>query len=299
MDPEIEKAIGEAVAEKGDAFFAEPDAASEPVSAPGEGEPSKGQPSVEPEVSPEPTVDSLASDQGGEAEEPPTEYWGTPLDGIPPEQREAIIARFEQEESTIRKLQAELAAKDEGQPAVVEDDLPVSEPTDQELLAAAGYDPEDFEVQQMAKFIVPSLRRELALEDQLSGLVAKQQVAETKSMWNGQLDELETRYGKLPGDRLGQLKYAVDHGLASPKELYFDLSMPIRQEVGDAVRQARVEAAKRAESGGLKPTSSNAGADPVRPDMTLRESVAAAAKAAEKETGKSWGSIFRGRAPAE
>jgi hypothetical protein len=282
-DNDLSAAIAEAVAEKGGAVIGS-DATAPEVPAPGEGE----------------THDAPVVDQTGEAETPdgeqptvPEEFYGTRLDGVPPEARAEIIARFEQEESTIRKLQQELAAAKEKTPEpVVEEDFSVDNISDEDLLKAAGYDPEDMDVQMNAKFLVPSLRRELALEDQISRLTTKAQVAEAETAWNRRLDELETVHGKLPFDRLEALQYAVEHKLASPGDLYLALSVP-RREVEQAVAEARRKAAQAAASGVTRPASSSAGEAPVTKDMTLREAVAAAAKSAQKETGRSWSNIFR------
>ncbi len=289
---ELHAALEEAVNEAGPAFLAEGDEGSAPDATPGEGEPSKEHPS---KVTVEDVTEPTAAPVVEEAVDA-NPFLKDLLESIPPEAHEAVIAHAEQQESYIHRLQAELAKKPvDSNPAFEEDPAPAEDLTDEQLLAAAGYDPEDFEVQQQAKFLLPSLRRELALEDQLTALVAKQQAIDTQSAWNSQLDALEAEYGKMPGDRVQQLSYAAEHGLSSPKELYFDLSMPIKAEVGNIVQRARQEAAKRAETGGLKPSSSTAGADPVTKEMTLREAVAASAKAAAEDTGKSWGSIFKGR----
>lgn len=288
-------AITEAVEDKGTAWLAEPDDApqSTPDAAPGEGEPSREKPSETVAAEAEPTVDTVAE----QPDKPTNPFLATLLESIPPEAHDAVIERFEQQEGYIHKLQADLAdaRSKEPEPKAPED---LTEPEyipDDQLLIAAGYDPEDYEVQQQAKFLLPSLRRELALEDQLAALAARDQARETQSAFETQLQALEGQYGPMPGDRESQRAYALENGISSPKELYFDLTMPVRREVDDIVRRARTEAAKRAESAGTKPRTSNAGADPVTKDMTLREAVAAAAKSAEEETGRSWKGIFKGR----
>jgi len=284
----ISDSINEALAEIGGigALEEEHEEAEEPVATPGEGEPSKGEPTSTEDES-EPVVD-------GEADEVPTDYWGVPLDGIAPEKVREIIAHFEQQDSTIRKLQAELAKEPEAPepasaPATPEDI------SDEDLLTAAGYDPEDYEVQQMAKFLLPSLRRELALEDQLSALIEKDQRSTVEHQWNSQLDELESRFGKLPFERRQVLAKAAQEGIASPFELYAQLYLPVKAEVEKTVAEARRETLKREAAGSLKPTTSGAGTPPITSDMSLRDAVKAAAEAAEKETGVSWRSVFKKR----
>lgn len=224
--------------------------------------------------------------------EPPDEYWGVSLEGVPAEKRAEIIAHFEQQDSTIHKLQTRLAQEPEA-PAPVEDVVELDDIPDEQLLMAAGYDPEDYEVQQMAKFILPGLRRELALEEKVEALVQKDTVREVQTMWNSQLDELESVHGKLPFDRVQVLRYAIDERIASPYEAYFKLSAGPRKEVSDVVAKARREAARKAESGGVKPRTASGDSPVIDPKSTsLRDAVAIAMKETEKETGLSFKNIF-------
>lgn len=282
MPDDIAAAIAEAVAEKGQAVFDETDPA--PDATQGVDMLSKSQPTNEVE----------APAEGETTADVPTEYWGVPLDGIEPERRAEIIAHFEQQESVIHQLQNKLAAEPEDAP-VVAPFTPAEEVSDEDLLKAMGFDPEDWESQQLAPKVLPLARTVLSLEDQVAALVQTNQVEAAKSHWNGQLDELESTHGKLPGSREQVLRFAAAEQIASPYELYFKLSTPIKGEIEKAATEARRQAAKQANSGQLKPRSSNAGADPVPAGLSLRDAVAASAKAAEKETGKSWTSIFQGR----
>lgn len=266
-----------------------PGALDEPEAASGGNEPSKGEQSSTEDGEAEAVEDGTA--------EVPTEYWGVSLEGIPDEARAEVIAHFEQQDSTIRKLQAELAAAAET-PETSPEEVPefdIEQVSDEDLLRAAGYDPEDYEVQQQARFILPSLRRELALEDQLSRLVAAQESAAANDSWTRQLDELEATYGKLPVAREQVRAYAEKQGLTSPFEAYFKLAAPARKEVESAVAKARQEAARKAASGNLKPSGSKAGEPPIPDGLSLRDAVAAAAASAEKETGLSWKSIGKRR----
>jgi hypothetical protein len=291
QDPDLLAAITEAVNEAGGAVINDGTASPATVATPVAGEqPSTGTDPEPPEAPAETTIDS------GTAGEPPEAYWGVSLEGLSPEKRAEIIGALEQRDSTIHKLQAKLTAPVEPgeqpvpEPVVAVDDIP-----DDELLVAAGYDPEDYEVQRMARFILPGLRRELKLEDQLHSLVEKETVREVETSWNTALDELETTHGKLPLDRVQVLRFAIDNQLASPFETYFRIAAPIRVEVESAVQKARLEAAREAAGAGLRPGSSTAGPEVIKPEMTLREAVEAAAMAAEKETGKSWKSVFSKR----
>jgi hypothetical protein len=235
----------------------------------------------------------------GGTDEVPEVYWGTDLTGIPAEKRAELIAHFEQQDSTIKKLQGKVSAlsqRDESSedtpdtPAADEEEV-----TDEALLRAAGLDPEAFETQQAAPIVLPILRRTLALEDKVDSVLERSQATETERAWNSALDELEASYGKLGFDRVDVLKYAVAEKVGSPYEVYFKLSAPIKREIDQAASIARREALKKEASGGVKPRS-NAAGEPVIPKGTsLRDAVKLAAKAAEKETKLSWREAVRRR----
>jgi hypothetical protein len=289
----LKDAIAEAVDDKGEAWLSEPDPSAPPAAPePAEVQPSKGE-TPDPPAPAEPVID-------GEAAEPET-FWGVPLEGVPDDKKREILALGEQQEGYIHQLQEKLA---EAKAAAAETPAPpepapsLDDVSDDDLLKAAGYDPEDPEVQMMTRFIVPSLRRELALEDQLSAMAQRDAVQEAEVAWNRQMDALEKKHGALGVERVEQLQYAMKHGINSPGDLYLELSAPTRQ-VESLVYQARIDAAKAAAGGQLKPSSSNAGEPPVKPDMSLREAVQAAAKAAEKETGRKWTSILRKGTPGD
>jgi len=260
----------------------EPAAEAEAAPADGE-EPSKGEVSDE-EETPEP------ADEAEEQEPLPDEYWGVSLEGIPDEVKRSILDHFAQQDSTIQKLQARLA-----EPAAPVDETPPAEPeeiTDEALALALGYDPEDpynkptDRELQMARSVID-------LEDKVDALIQKDQIQTVQTEWNRQLDELESTQGKLPFDRVQVLKYAIDEGIASPFEVYFRLSAPVKREVEQTVAKARREAARKAEAGGVKPRTSAGDSPTIDPKTTsLRDAVAIAMKESEKETGLSFKNLF-------
>lgn len=219
------------------------------------------------------------------AEPPADSYWGTDLTGIPDEKRAEIIAHFESQDSTIRKLQERLATPVAPEAPATEE---TAEPTDDELLAALGLDPEDFQTQAMKAPLVLMARNQLALEDQVTQLRSVESGRAVENQWTKTLDELEASYGKLPGTREQQLRYAGEENISSPADLYFKLSAPIKREVDDLAAKARKEAEKKVQGAAVRPRSSSAEAPAVTPGMSMREAVAQAAKAAQKETGMSW-----------
>lgn len=257
--------------------------AGESADAPAEGEESgKVQ---DPEVSGE------AEPAETPAADVPESYWGVDLSDIPAEPRAEVIAHFEQQDSIIRKLQARLAKEPE-KPAL---EAPVApeEVTDADLLKAMGLNPESFEAQQAAPLVLPLARSVLALEERVEQLSQVESTRSVETAWNERLAALEESYGKLPGTRLEQLRYAVEENIASPAELYFELSAPIKKEVEAAAAAARREAAKREQAAGPKPRNVAAGESTIKKGMSLRDAVKAAALEAEKETGATWKGAMR------
>lgn len=213
------------------------------------------------------------------------------LEGIPEDVLAGLVSKFEQQEGYIHKLQERLTAE----PAAPE---PVNEPedegeiTDEALAIALGYDPEDPYNQPTPRELTMA-RSLIALEDKVDELVQKDTVNTVQAQWNNQLDELEGTYGKLGYDRVQVLRYAIEEGIASPFETYFRLSAPVKREVEQTVAEARRQAARKAEAGGVKPRSSASGSAVIDPKTTsLRDAVAIAMKESEKETGLSFKNIF-------
>ena len=244
-------------------------------------------------LSKEEPADPFASPEAEKVQdELPDEYWGVPLDGIPDEVKAKVIAHFEQQDSTIRKLQERLTTEPDAAlasaPAAAAEEV-----TDEALLAALGFDPEDWQTQQFAPRILPLARTVLDLEDKVDQLVSTETTRQVESAWNNQLNELEEVHGKLPFDRVQVLRYAIEENIGSPYEAYFRLSAPIKREVESVVSQARRDALRKAESGGVKPRSSSGDSPVIDPTkVTLREATRMAMAEAEAETGLSFKNLF-------
>lgn len=266
-----------------DAWDAETE--QEAAAAPDEDSPGKEAPKSE-EAPPE-------APEEGTGEEPPLDYWGVSLEGIPAEKRAEIIAHFEQQDSNIHKLQARLSQEPEPPAPPSEEEL--GEPSDEDLLRAMGLDPEAYETQAIAPAILPLARTTLALETEVEQMRTKDIVETTKSTWNTQLDELEESFGSLGLTRTEVLRFAAEEKAASPADAYFKLAGGPRKEVSDAVAKARLQTAKRQQSAGPKPRSSNASAaskiDPKT--MSLRDAVKEAMKETEAETGLKFRNLFK------
>lgn len=223
----------------------------------------------------------------------PATYFGVDLTGIPEEQARAIYESLQQQDTYIHKLQARLATEPEAPaPPAPSDEEAI---TDEALLAALNFDPEDWETQQLAPKILPLARTVLELEAKVEQLATLETTRSVENQWNGQLNELEESYGKLPFDRVQVLRYAIEENIASPFEAYFRLSAPAKKEVEGAVAAARQQAAKAAVQGGVKPRSSSSTSSAIDPKNTsLRDAVKIAMAETEKETGLKFRNLFKG-----
>lgn len=237
--------------------------------------------------------ESASETPEGTDEELPDSYWGVDLTGIPVEQKRELLAHLQQQDGTIRKLQAKLSEPLEVAPA---EEAEPDEVTDAQLLEAVGIDPEDFNIPDAFKAAaVKMARNQLALEDQVARLNSVEAGRTMETQWNRELDKLEATYGDLPGTREEVLRYALKEDVLTPADLYFQLTAPVKREVESLAAKARREAGKREQSAGVKPRSSSAEPAPVQPGMSLRDAVKSAAQAAQKETGMSWKSALKRR----
>jgi hypothetical protein len=228
-------------------------------------------------------------------EDLPDVYWGTSLKGLSAEQKRGVIKALEQRDSKIQQLQTKLAAGPP-EPKAGDQDEPDVEITDDDILRAVGIDPEGdpFEVEQARKHTLPLAKQIIQLEETVGKIADTESLRETATAWNSELDRLEHEYGKLPGDRVQVLQYAANEGIANPEVLYLRLTAPTRQAVEAEIAKVRQTEAKKAAQGGVRPRSTATGAKSVDTEgLSLRDTVMAAAKAAQEETGKRWSDVLK------
>jgi hypothetical protein len=218
-------------------------------------------------------------------EEVADEFWGVDLSDIPVEARKAILAKLEQQEGTIHKLQQRVA---EVKAPVAETPDPVEAPSDEDILRGLGLDPENIYDPAQAAALLNMAKATMALEERVAEMTQADTTREVETAWNSELDQLESTYGKLPFTRIQVLQYAVEEGSPSPADAYFKLTAPVRKEVANAAAEARRATMKKEAQGGVRPTSGTGDVPSVTKGMSMRDAVAAAARAAEKETKLSW-----------
>lgn len=230
-------------------------------------------------------TESAAADEGT-ADEPPLEYFGQDLSGLPAEERASIIAQFQERDRHIQQLLREKAeaAKEGDKPA----DVPAADEgdvTDADILAALGMDAdrEDSE----AKAIVAMARMNLTLQNEVKAMASKDEVRETERIWETTLDSLEKQYGALPVDRMEVFKTAVENGIADPMSAYWRVMGPARQGVMEEVRKRR-EAATKAlakTQPAVKPKAKPPVKDPEITGTDVRQSTTDVLKALVAERG--------------
>jgi hypothetical protein len=236
--------------------------------------------------------------EAGTGEEPPTEYWGTSLEGLSAEQRAEVIAALEQRDSVIQQLQQKLAKEPEF-PAPV-DETP-EEITDEDILRALGVNMDDpMEVEYATKFTLPLARQQVQLEETVEKLSTTAQAQEAASFWNVEIDKLEAEHGKLPGDRTQVLNFAVSEGITHPEILYWRVAAPGRKAVDAEVAKIRRSTAQKVATGQLRPSNTGTGSKVIDTSkMTLKETIKAAALQAQEETGVKWSSVAAGQSAVE
>jgi hypothetical protein len=221
----------------------------------------------------------------------PEEVWGLDLTGIPAEKRAEIIKHIEGQEGYVHKLQEQLASVPAPAAAETQDE----EVSDEAILDALGIDPEVTDPATVRTLLTLG-RTQLELESQLEKVATVQAGQQAETQWNRELDNLEATYGKMPGlkdasaqeSRAAQLRLAMSEGIASPYELYFKLTAPVKREAGAAAAAARRATSKQDAGGNLRPTTSGAKPPSITKDMSLREATAIAMAEAERETKFSW-----------
>jgi len=227
----------------------------------------------------------------------PDDYWGTSLEGLSDEQKQNVISALSQRDSTIRKLQAELAKEPEAPAAPEEPEDPV-EITDDAILAAILGDLEQVspdELEYARKTALPLAKQLMNLEETVEKLSETESIRETSSFWNSSLDKLEEEYGKIPGaTRTQVLQYAAREGIGDPEVLYSRLVLQQRKAIDSEVAKVRQQSAKRVASGGLPPRSTDGGKKVLdTKDKSLKDVVREAAFQAQEDAGLSWKDVFR------
>jgi hypothetical protein len=238
----------------------EPDPATPPVDG-------EGTPAPAGEATPDPAAPSSEGGEGTGAPaepveppagtttaEPPTEYFGVPLDGLPPEVRSSIIEGYQERDKFIQQLLRDKATPpgDAGpaDPAAPADaGAAPEEVSDKDILEALGLDPE-FETPE-SKAVVALARMTLSLQNSVQDVSSKAQLEATERYWETSLTALESKYGDLPPgiSHDDVLREAAKANIAEPLDAYWRIMGPGRAAVMAEVTKRRADMAETLKHG--------------------------------------------------
>lgn len=227
----------------------------------------------------------------GDGEPVPDSLFGVDLSSLPEPERKTFIREWTEQNKQISKLQREKAElKQETPPAkAAEPELP--EPVTDEVLAQAlRLDLEDPDDARLAERLIPLARMNLEMKAQLEATASTVSVDAEARYWNGELDKLEARFGKLPEERIELLERAAAKGIADPEAAYWAAVGPIRVAVTEALDR-QLKAAQKTGKKAVstpRPKSGETVQAKALESKTTKEAVAEAAKLAAEELGYDW-----------
>lgn len=253
----------------------EPDVEPEPDQEPGK---APGEP-----LSPEPGSPSTEGDD----QEIPDEYFGVKLSEIPDEAaRKQVFETLQQANKVTNARFQELAelrkqAEEEARKVLPERQAPGDEPTErtpEELLVAAGLDPELLRYDEIGKPVVALLERLMGLEEQLQGVTQQTESQAWEAKFFGKLEGLESKFGEIPYEREDVEAFAIERNIYDPDALYWAIMGPVLREAAvDRVPQNNaVRDLKRQVGSGNRKRSSAPGSTQGGKPTTLQEAYEAA-----------------------
>ncbi len=223
-----------------------------------------------------------------EAEDVPTEYFGEDLSDLTPEQRQRVIAALESRDAEIQRAKREAAQARQGRGEEEEEvELP-EEFSDEDLMKALGYDPEDPLYEVMSTTALPIAKQLLETRQAVATLLEEREVERFEGFWNSTIDQLE-RDHEIEVDREELLEFAIENKVPDPVDAYSRFVLRGKKAVSEEAKKARLEAqekvrarkkaaaTQRPQGGRTKPKA------PAR-NLTPEE----AAKMAAKELGMDW-----------
>lgn len=240
----------------------------------------------------------------GTGDEPPTTYFGVDLSDLPVEQRAALISELQERDTRIRSLmqrnaelakgqEAPAAQQDEPAPTAQAPEPPV-EMSDEDVLAAFGLSKDDPMYEVKADLLLPVAKRQLQSDALVQQLVAEREAEQALAYWDESLTKLESEYGELPPEVSHDdiIEFALENQIADPVSAFHAMTAGARKMLSDGAAKARreaLEALKKQQAGGVRPTKTNAKPKVDIPgDVSLTEAIRQAATAAAEETGIAW-----------
>lgn len=259
----------------------------------------EAQPQAEAEGS-EPTADESRATQGSEessegqqaTDDVPTEYFGVDLSGVAPEQRQAIIDRFQQSDQYINRILQEKARLEQSPPRQQEPEE-YQPPTDEDLTAYFGLNEDDpyFEVK---RDVMLPLGKHLAqIQQGIEYLADAFTSQQTLDHWNRELARLEGNHGQIPGlSHEDIMQFAAEQGIADPEAAFLKLWAPAQSVIREEAQklQAQVDGQlqqRKAAATGVRPRSSpDTEPQPIKADNMMDAVRQAVKQAASEDTWK-------------
>jgi hypothetical protein len=185
---------------------------------------------------------------------------GLDLSEVPVEKRKEIIDRFKEqdryanrEHQRAKELEKQLESQEPDSPPVQEE--PEPELSDEDLLAALGYDKDDPMFEVKAEVALPLAKEVVKMRQALQTIVQERMLDQFEANWNSTLDSLEGRHGKLPIGRDELLEFAADNNIDDAETAYLKYMTPRKQQISDEVAKAKAEALRelKKKSAGQRP----------------------------------------------
>lgn len=266
-----------------------------------------GSTGADPKVEPRPAAAPAEAPAGQPAEgtaEPPTEYFGVDLSGLPADQREELIAQWSERDRLINTLQrgqateppAQAPAAPAAPPTPVAPE-PEPELSDADLAEAFHLDLEDPADEKTAQVAIPLARTILLLKEQVEGLAAGTAAKDARAEFTSGLSKLETEYGVLPSDsRAALVEAAVTRGIDADSA-YWAAVGPTRLAVMQDVteRLTKLQAQGKASATTPRPGTNVPVEQRALESKDTKSAVAEAAKLAAQELGFDWDEAWANR----
>lgn len=222
------------------------------------------------------------------SEDVPTEYFGVDLSDLPPEKRSQVIDALRDRDAEIQRVQREAASRSE---ADEEDEGEYEMPSDDELLAHFGYDPEDPLYEVKKETALPLIKAQLQMQSALGEILQEREVDRFEQYWTSSIEQLESDHG-VEVDRDELLDFAIENKIPDPVDAYSRFVLRGRKTVSAEAEKARQEAQRKVRerkkaATTARPSGRNKDTQSASPPRNL--SPEEAARKAAKELGMDWG----------
>lgn len=255
----------------------------------------------------EPTADESRANQDSE-EQPedqqvtgdvPDEYFGVDLSGVEPEQRQAIVDRFQQSDQYINRILQE-KARLEQQPPQPQEEEQFELPSDEDLSSYFGLNEEDPYYDVKRDVLLPVGKHLAQIQQGIEYLSDAFTSQQTMDHWNRELTRLEGDHGQIPGlSHDDIMQFAAGEGIADPEAAFLKLWAPAQKVIRDEAQKLQpkdVETELRRRKDAATGTRPRSGGDTEPQEIkadNMMDAVRQAVKRAAETHKTSWGDALR------